>query len=188
MKTRTCNVHQLPLELFHRLLNEEDLQQPTRKYQRQRMLDLMPKGLAGVVSACFSDVEIAEQEIAKAQKRHPVHAEQIWQSFGKLMPSELLRPKTEKLYRAFCRELLDRIATGQPLAQATYAELACIFCATSLASPLNQDGAAAYWKVFKAIYPNALDGAEYTPRESYEGRALEIIHQLQRKHQIKRGY
>lgn len=179
---------QLPLALFHRVLTEEDVQRTTKRLNRSAMLGLMPKGLANVIDTCFSDMEIAEQEIAKAQKRHPPKADVIWQSFKYLMPSELLSPKTETLYRAHCREILDRVAEGQPIQPATYAELVCLFCATSLAAPLNQDGSAAYWHVFKTIFPNALDDVEYAPRESYPGRTLELIGEMQRKHQIKRGY
>mgnify|MGYP007059383117 CR=1 FL=1 len=179
---------QLPLALFHRLLTEEDVKETGSKISRTQLLGHMPKALGEVISTCFSDMEIAEQEIARAQKRHPAQADLIWQSFKHLMPSELLSPKTETLYRAHCREILDRVAEGEPIQPATYAELACLFCATSLTAPLNQDGSAAYWHVFQTIFPNMLDEVGYTPRESYPGRTLELIEELKRKHQIKRGY
>lgn len=136
-------------------MTEEDVKETGSKISQAQLLGLMPKALGNVISTCFSDMEIAEQEIAGAQKRHPAQADLIWQAFKYLMPTKLLSPKTETLYRAHCREILDRIAEGQPIQPATYAELACLFCTASLAAPLNQDGSAAYWHVLGTVHKRA---------------------------------
>ena len=123
----------------------------------------------------------------KAQAAHPGKSEVIRNSFNYLMPSKYLNPKTERLHHAHCAEMLGRIVRNQELAPVTNAEMICLFSATSCNGPLTEDLLAAFWFLFKQIFPDTKIATGWEPRESYEGRKMEIIHSLQRNYSSNRG-
>jgi hypothetical protein len=65
----------------------------------------------------------------------------------------VLREAGELLYRAYCSEMLARIATGSPLGSATTAELLAVLQAMSLTAPLERAATVLYWDRFAEIFP-----------------------------------
>jgi hypothetical protein len=70
-----------------------------------------------------------------------------------LCPPVVLREAGERLYRAYCREMLARIAAGSPLGAATTAELLALLQAMSLATPLDPAATVLYWDRFAETFP-----------------------------------
>ena len=59
----------------------------------------------------------------------------------------------ERIYRAYCREMLARIVAGSPLGVATTAELLAVLQAMSLAAPLERAPTVLYWDRFAETFP-----------------------------------
>lgn len=66
----------------------------------------------------------------------------------------MLREAGEPLYRAYCREVLARIAASQALASATTAEPLAVLQAMSLAAPLERAATVLYWDRFAELFPS----------------------------------
>jgi hypothetical protein len=81
------------------------------------------------VDTAMEQVEWAEDEIAKAQARHPAAMDDLFHSFNLLSPTHE-RMKYERVHRSHCRELLDRVALGADTRACTAAEICCS-CATA---------------------------------------------------------
>jgi hypothetical protein len=80
--------------------------------------------IADTVSSVFDQIEWAEEEIDRALRRHPAAADAIYHGFTLLMPTHP-RLSRELVYRAHCRELVDRIADGADTRPDTAAEVCC---------------------------------------------------------------
>lgn len=125
--------------------------------------------LGGGLSGLFGCMEWAEEEIAKARARHPRHADRIYHSFLLLTPTHQLM-RAEFVYRAHCRELLDRVAAGEDTRPGTAAEVCCAISAVSLASPLRSAAAGLYMRMWQAAgFPDFPEFAE----AGYHHEALE---------------
>jgi hypothetical protein len=109
--------------------------------------------LTSILDGAFRKMEIAEEEIAKAKRRSPEHAERLHRAFLLLCPSEALASAAERLYRLHCRELLARVAAGDDTRTATNAELASVLSVLSLAAPLDRSATLLYWRIFGALLP-----------------------------------
>ncbi|WP_433332501.1 hypothetical protein [Spirillospora sp. CA-294931] len=107
----------------------------------------------------FKVMKIAEEEIEAAQKRHhePVGEGDgpIWNSFLLLQPTHP-RMQTESLYRAHCRELLDRRGKGEDTRSATGAEMIFALSQASLAAPLTSGAAGLYLKLGQECFPEII--------------------------------
>ncbi|TQM01697.1 hypothetical protein [Pseudonocardia kunmingensis] len=101
--------------------------------------DLLGDRCAGGVSAVLDLIDWSEDEIQQAQHRHRRRADLLHHSFTLLTPNTALtsRMSTEFVYRAHCRELLDRVATGGDTRPATAAEICCALIAANQLSPLR---------------------------------------------------
>jgi hypothetical protein len=112
------------------------------------------RGIFAVMAGAFERMEWAEEEIAAAQARHPRHADRIWHSFSLLVPnSGLERMSYERVYRAHCREILDRVAAGEDtrLGTAVFAgEICCALLDTSLLAPLTSAATGLYMRMYQA--------------------------------------
>ncbi len=140
---------------------------------------------AATIRSTFRAMEIAEEEISAAKKRHPLAAAAIHEAFRILCPSDLLREASDRLYGAHCRELLDRVAAnsqGPDLSRPTAAELCAALSQLSAAGPLSHDYVVAYGEVFRRAFPDAepVNGFGDLP-ESYPGRTDEILADVARK-------
>lgn len=140
----------------------------------------------GAYTAIFDLMEIAEDEILKAQKRHPDRAEHLWdKGFSLCCPSPVLGNVTDKIYRAHCAEILDRLAQDQDTGIATEAEILWSLSTLSKAAPLNHDAAAAFRQLFISVM-----GFDATPeipefRGTYDGAVEELIGTFRTKLTIK---
>ena len=76
--------------------------------------------------------------------------------FSDLMPcSALFKGKPLALYRAHCRELIQR--QGAEISEPTSAEICSILSAISLKAPLKPHAAWYYWMHFDRIFPGKVD-------------------------------
>ncbi|GGO94112.1 hypothetical protein GCM10011584_34400 [Nocardioides phosphati] len=90
----------------------------------------------------FERMGWAEDEIARAQKRHPDAADRIYHSFSLLAPraEQGDRMGTEMIYRAHAREILDRVAAGEDTRPGTSVELVIGLLEVATRAPLNHEG------------------------------------------------
>jgi hypothetical protein len=114
--------------------------------------DLIGSGLTGALAGLFEQMEWAEEEIEKARKRHPRHADTIYHSFKLLTPTNALMG-TEFVYRSHCAELLDRVAAGQDTRPGTAAEVCCMASDSSLVAPLTDTAAGLYARMWLQAFP-----------------------------------
>jgi hypothetical protein len=148
--------------------------------------------LANLVGRVFGDIEIAEDEIRIARGRtgdepwdEADRDDPLWQSF-KLLRVEGGMP-SEKVYRAHCKEILERVAAGQDTRPGTDAEVMVAISQASQEVPLHGSIVGLQLRMFKRRLPDdhqqlldALgDGGDY---EAMFGREIdEWDGQLRRK-------
>jgi hypothetical protein len=138
------------------------------------------------VAGVFDQIEWAEQEIQAALGRHPQHAEQIDRSFPLLCPnSGLERMNSEMVYRAHCREILDRVAVGGDTRRGTAAEVCCAMLETSLRTPITSEAAGLYMRMWLAAgFPDVADVGEASRHhEALEPSRIDAAEQ-EARHQL----
>jgi hypothetical protein len=112
----------------------------------------------------------AEEEIEEAQARHgEVRRGRLWNSFLMLKVTDQPCMWSEIIYRAHCRELLDRVAAGQDVRPATDAEMITALYESSLAVPLSSAAVTLYFRIAARSFPElwAASG-DHTDLASYE--------------------
>lgn len=114
--------------------------------------EVLGGGLMGELAGIFERMEWAEEEVARARKRHPAASDRIWHSFSLLTPTHDLM-STEFVYRSHCRELLDRVAAGQDTRPGTAAEVCAACSESSLLAPLTETGAGLYARMWMQAFP-----------------------------------
>jgi|ERR1700742_253971 len=108
-------------------------------------------GLFAVMAEAFDQMELAEDEIRKAQDRHPAHRDRLYHSFSLLKPNMgLERMASEMVYRAHCRELLERVVAGTDTRPGTAAEVCCVMLETTKLAPLTSAAAGLYMRMWSA--------------------------------------
>jgi len=114
------------------------------------------KGLIGprfsnALDRLFRAMEIAEEEIAKAQERWPGKKEELWSAFRYLGTGTCSIPGgyADRVYRAHCREILERIVRGEDLRPGTDAECMVALCEMSQVTPLHFPAVCLYRKLFE---------------------------------------
>jgi hypothetical protein len=130
-------------------------------------LDELMADVVGGLGDVFARMEIAEEEITAAQLRHGEPVPQrdaanriigvrgpIWSAFG-LLDLKPASRMTDLLYRAHCRELLDRVAAGADTRPATAAEMLTAVKEVSLATPLTGAATGLYFRLFARLFPDA---------------------------------
>jgi hypothetical protein len=90
----------------------------------------------------------AGEEINAAQQRHPTVAERVDRGFVLLRPTHPLM-RREMLYRAHCRELLDRVARGEDTRPGTAAEGCIALSVISLMVPLRSSAFGLYLRLWR---------------------------------------
>jgi hypothetical protein len=145
-------------------------------------------GLVSVIGMCFDQMQWAEDEIKKAQERHPEQAELIWNQFM-LLHTPIPMP-VERVYRSHARELLERVAVGEDTTEATNAELAVICSEASLQGPLDPVGVLVYTRVFRRAFPEMGERllGDYDTLEADFGQAADKLERAMREeaHQPER--
>lgn len=93
------------------------------------------------LDAIFDRIGWAEDEIAKAQARHPEHADRIYHSFSLLSGGQASeRMGVEAVYRAHAREILERVAAGEDTRPGTAVEVVIGLLAAAERAPLSHEG------------------------------------------------
>lgn len=112
--------------------------------------DRQIRALLEDVESILATIEVAEEEILAAQRRHRERPPQrddtgkitsrkgpLWRAFRLLRPTGAMDSKAEFVYRAHCRDLLDRVARGQDTRPATDVEMVVALCQVGLAVPMH---------------------------------------------------
>lgn len=118
----------------------------------------------------------AEDEIKRAIRRHPDHADALYHAFSLLQPRDIgTGMGTEFVYRSHVRELLERIAAGTDTRPPTAAEM-CLVCAkVSLEVPLHGAAAGLYFRMWLQAFPDR----PITPDQVAEQVHYERLHGTQ---------
>lgn len=143
-------------------------------------------GVGGLIDSVLDRCMWAEDEIEAAQLRHGERDRgPLWNSFRLLKPTHE-RAWPELVYRAHCRELLDRVAAGLDTRPATDAEKIAVLSAASQTAPLNTGAETLYLRIGTRMFPDIFEGiADVLDVEAYEkvngSRADDYEAQLARK-------
>lgn len=137
----------------------------------------------------FDQMTWCEEEIAAAQARHPERADEIWHSFPLLRPTNDLMTR-EPVYRAHCREILERIATGGDTRTGTAIEVLMVMRETSLIAPLTTAAAGLYFRMWEAaglpeIDPEGHVAADLSHYEAIAGSQIDE-HEREVRRRIRR--
>jgi hypothetical protein len=115
--------------------------------------------LAATLMDEFADasavMDWAEDEIARAIRRHPDDGDALYHSFGLIKPRDIGPGMgSEFVFRAHAAELLDRIAASADTRPATAAELCLVCCEASLRTPLHGPTAGVYFRMWLRAFPD----------------------------------
>jgi hypothetical protein len=111
-------------------------------------------GMGDLIDMVLDQSVWAEDEIEAAQLRHgELDRGPLWDSF-RLLRAEQQRPWPEMLYRAHCRELLDRVAAGIDTRPPTDAEKLAVLSAASQNAPLNSGAETLYFRIGTRMLPD----------------------------------
>lgn len=119
---------------------------------RLTLADLLPE--LGAIESVFRCMEIAEEEIAAARggRTEADPDDPLWRSFT-LLRTTHEQMSTEFVYRAHCRELLERVRRGADTRPATDAEMALALMDVSLVTPMTGAATGLQFRVFKRRFP-----------------------------------
>jgi len=135
-----------------------------------------------VVSRTFAMMEIAEEEIDKAERADPENAEAIHDVFRLCCPTAVLRDAPDNCYRAHVRNICERAAKGEDMRPATDGELMACLCFTSMGAPLDRVHSLLYYRLAKANLdfdmPEWDDGLW---QESWPGECDEVEKDMRRR-------
>jgi hypothetical protein len=125
------------------------------------------------VTGASAWVGIAEDEIEQAAGRHPEAADDLYHAFALMLPATGAAAwETEFVYRAHCRELLERVAAGEDTRPGTTAEAVLAISEVSKKIPLTGTAAGLYFRMWSRAFP----GHELTDRgEHYEALYKDAI-------------
>ncbi|AZM47847.1 hypothetical protein DMB38_20480 [Streptomyces sp. WAC 06738] len=134
-----------------------------------------------LLESLFEAMEWAEDEIEKAQARHGEPKPRpgtrgtgpIWNSFSLLNVNGNEMLLREPLYRAHCREILDRRAKGADTRPGTDAEMIAVLSETSKVAPLTSAAACLYMRLMARSVPEfarAVPEVDLTAYEKVHGR------------------
>lgn len=143
-------------------------------------------GIGELIDSVLDQCFVAEEEIEAAQLRHGERDRgPLWNSFRLLKPTHD-RAWPELVYRAHCRELLNRVAAGIDTRPATDAEKISVLSAASQTAPLNTGAETLYLRIGTRLFPEIFDGiADVLDIQAYEkihgSRADDYEAQLTRK-------
>lgn len=122
-------------------------------------LDALFRTMGDLIEPVLDQCTWAEEEIEAAQLRHGERDRgPLWNSFRLLRPTHQ-RPWPELVYRAHCRELLNRVAAGTDTRPATDAEKLAVLSAASQTAPLNSGAETLYLRIGTRLFPNIFAGA-----------------------------
>lgn len=153
------------------------------------LAEVWSDSFAATVNQALNDIEVAGEEVEKAQARHPEHNDAVWNAFRSLERPEVLFSKAETLYRAHCHELLDRVAKGDDIDFATKAEVAAALCEMTLRTRLISAAEHLYHRLFLELgFPlRGTTLSELEAQFSWDvSRQNEVFSQIARRLETKR--
>lgn len=156
------------------------------------LADLLPPSTGRIIANTFRRMTIAEEEIRAAKARHPEKAAKLDKAFRYLCPPALLNGLDDQLYRAHCKEILDREAKGEKLRRGTAAEVIAALSQGSQVAPLGRIETLLYTQLFAEIFPEDAsrilsDGRPAEPDLYERGRMRDLEQELRRKLACDRG-
>lgn len=145
----------------------------------------------GPIKQAFHLMGIAEEEIAAGQRRHPSKAKEIHKAaFMAVQPyhKEFWRAP-DNVYRAHCREIIDRVAAGAKLEIATDAEILYGLYSACQKAPPGDHFSLLYQRLFIKIFPDQkIIKNDSLFRESWPQAVEEMYYQFRVKLRVeKRG-
>jgi hypothetical protein len=150
-------------------------------------------GVAALVASVMDELtdacaamDWAEDEIARAIRRHSDHADVLYHSFGLIRPREIGPGMgAEFVYRSHAAELLGRVAAGADTRPATAVELCLVCCEASLRAPLHGPTAGLYFRMWLRAFPDrpitAGQGDEQIHYESLYGTQIDDLQRTLRQ-------
>lgn len=117
-------------------------------------------------------------------KRHPAEADRIFHAFGLLVPTVGSRAwGVEFVVRSHCRELLDRIGTGENTKRGTAAECCMLMSEVSRAVPLHGTASGFYLRMWEKAFPDHKIWADGTEHHEalYSGQIDDLERDVRRK-------
>jgi hypothetical protein len=115
----------------------------------QELLDDTSNAIGDILDC----LEFAEDEIQAAMRRHPHIADTLWHSNMLLRPTDNRRLTTEFVFRAHCRELLERVAAGEDTRPATDAEICCTTLAIATQTPIRTTAYGMHMRLWHRTFP-----------------------------------
>ena len=114
--------------------------------------------IGGLIDSVLERCILAEEEIEAAQRRHGEGDRgPLWNSF-RLLRTTHERPWPNLVYRAHCRELLERVAAGIDTRPATDAEKISVLSTASQTAPLNSGAETLYLRIGTRLFPHIFEG------------------------------
>lgn len=151
---------------------------------RPRIPDAMRELLgeaANVIESTFRQIEIADELIRRASRRHPHRVEPLRRSFLAMRWQLKSFSVTDELFTAHVTELLDRVVRGEKLAPGTCAEALAALSNTSLKGPFRQQPSALFEELFRQIYPHRTQGEPRYFAEPWPGASKDMLTDLRRQ-------
>jgi hypothetical protein len=90
-------------------------------------------------------------------------------------------PATEYVYRAHCRELLERVAAGADTRPGTAAEMCCTCHDMSQIAPSTSPAAGLYGRMWAQAFPDRPQFHDQQHHEALEGPAIDYLETLLRR-------
>lgn len=130
------------------------------------------------LASTFAAMDWAEDEIARAARRHPGTADTLFHSFRLLTPQD--RMGVEFVYRGHARELLERVATGQDTRPGTAAEVCLAIVAAGKVAPVNVTAFGLLTRMWAQAFPgHPIDAAQAALNPHYEAVRGQAITDLE---------
>lgn len=126
---------------------------PKRKPPRIESLAQLIQDVTNDLAGPFAQMEWAEDEITHAGRRHPTETDTLFHSFRLLQPTHR-RMTTEFVYRAHCREILDRVAGDADTRPATAVEICCACGESSQIGVLTSPATGLYFRMWAIAFPD----------------------------------
>ena len=129
----------------------------TKKKQKEllkALSEVTSDSCVGAIENAFRRMAIAEDEISRGQQRHPNHSDKIFAMFRHLCPTPMLRHVPDEVFRAHCRELIERVANDEDIQPGTNAELLAFLSKLSLESALDRVHFLLYQQLFHELLPS----------------------------------
>lgn len=117
------------------------------------LADLLPPPAGRAIADAFRRMSIAEEEICAAKARHRRSASRLHTAFRYLCPPAALMGLDDRIYRAHCREILDRVAARADLKLGTAAEVIAALSQASLTAPPSRVELLLYSELFDRLFP-----------------------------------